>query len=78
MGFHPHMYASVRGFDLVDPLCNLVFDQMTVDLWRVVAQEGARGRYVSMHPRIVLLLHIAASFKNSWFHKQLRRKFYKI
>ena len=56
MGFHPHMYASVRGFDLVDPLCNLVFDQMTVDLWRVVAQEGARGRYVSMHPRIVLLL----------------------
>lgn len=56
MGFHPRMYASVEGFDLVDPLSNLGFDRMTVDLWRVSARAGAKGRYVSMHPRVVLLL----------------------
>lgn len=56
MGFHPHMYASVHGFDLVEPLYNLAFKQMTVDFWRVTARRGARGRYVSMHPRVVIVL----------------------
>lgn len=60
MGFHPHMYARVTGFDLMEPLSTLAFDQMTVDFWRVAAQAGARGRYVSMHPRVVILFDGAA------------------
>ncbi|WP_095590634.1 helix-turn-helix domain-containing protein [Actibacterium ureilyticum] len=57
MGFHPKMYAAVRGFDLAGPLCNLVFDGMTVDYWQVHAQTGASGRYVSMHPRVVVMMN---------------------
>lgn len=57
MGFHPKMYAAVRGFDLACPVSNLVFNGMTVDYWQVNARQGARGRYVSMHPCVVIMMN---------------------
>lgn len=50
------MYAAVRGFDPLGEIRCLRFDDMVVDYWRVQGQSRANGRYVSMHPRLVLIL----------------------
>lgn len=56
MSFHPRMYAAVRGFQPLDEMRCLRFDDMVVDYWRVQVQSRAAGRYVSMYPRLVLIL----------------------
>lgn len=56
MSFHPRMYASVHGFQPLHRLRSLDLGQMAVDYWHVQCETQAGGRYVSMHPRFVLLL----------------------
>ena len=56
MTFHTKMYAAVQGFEPEGDLRSLVFDDMAVDYWRVHGHAQARGRYVSMHPRVVMFL----------------------
>ena len=56
MSFHPRMYASVRGFDLLEDVRNVSLGRMSIDGWSVRNLAGASGTYVSMHPRCVILL----------------------
>ncbi|MEM1160352.1 MAG: AraC family transcriptional regulator [Pseudomonadota bacterium] len=56
MGFHPKMYVTVSGFHPLEDLHSLVVGDMTIDLWHVECTAAAHGRYVSIHPRIFVML----------------------
>ena len=48
------MTSTVDRIAPIDPLYCLKFDWMAIDLWRVDAQHGASGHYVSPDPRFVV------------------------
>jgi AraC family transcriptional regulator len=50
------MFSALHGFEPTGPAQSRIFDQMTVDYWQVEVRPEAAGRYVSMHPRFVLML----------------------
>lgn len=50
------MYANTSGFITVDPVHCLRMEQLVVDYWHVSCKAGARGHYVSLHPRFVFFL----------------------
>lgn len=56
MSFHPRMYAKVTGIESSGPMRSFATQDMLVDCWRVQMRNGARGQYVSMHPRLILFL----------------------
>lgn len=58
MSFHPRMYAKVSGVCLAAPPCSIVFEDMAVDSWTVETDAAAsgKGNYVSMHPRLTIVL----------------------
>ncbi|RVV99431.1 AraC family transcriptional regulator [Mesobaculum littorinae] len=60
MSFSPRMTAFVTGISVTDALCTLSLDGIVIDLWRVQSDAGARGRYVSPDPRIVVELDRAS------------------
>lgn len=51
------MYSAVEGFTLVDAHIALALNEMAVDQWHVACTANARGHYVSIFPRLVLMLH---------------------
>nr|WP_325247959.1 AraC family transcriptional regulator [Amylibacter sp.] len=56
MSFHPRMYAKVTGIESSGPMRSFATQDMLVDCWRVQMRTGARGQYVSMHPRLIMFL----------------------
>ena len=56
MPFHPRMYAKVSGVCLVAPPFSIVFEDMAIDSWTVETHSKAFGKYVSMHPRLTIVL----------------------
>lgn len=56
MGFHPKMFSVIQGFTLLDNNWVLPLDGMAIDKWQVACQENASGHYVSLHPRVVVML----------------------
>lgn len=56
MSFHPRMFSLVKGFSPLNDVASLSLDEIVLDYWQVDSQLGARGRYVSMHPRLVFML----------------------
>lgn len=56
MGFHPRMYATIHGFSLLQDNEALTLEDMAVDHWHVACDANAGGHYVSLHPRVVVIL----------------------
>lgn len=56
MTFRPRMFASIQGFTPLGDSAFFSTDGMAVDYWTVSHRRNASGHYVSMHPRVVLML----------------------
>ena len=56
MKFHPRMFSKVQGFHPIKRVDSLSVPGAVLDYWQVDTRLGARGWYVSMHPRLVFLM----------------------
>lgn len=56
MGFHPKMYSTISGFSLLRDNQALMLQDMAVDHWDVACAANAGGHYVSVHPRVVVVM----------------------
>ncbi|OIQ32348.1 MAG: AraC family transcriptional regulator [Alphaproteobacteria bacterium MedPE-SWcel] len=56
MSFHPRMLAAIRGFTVMGESSSFSADGMAVDYWHVSNKANAGGHYVSMFPRLVIIL----------------------
>lgn len=54
--FHPNMDAITEGFAVVGDLKYRAWQGVLADLWQVTAQPGAAGEYMSLHPRLFVVL----------------------
>ena len=57
--FHPNMDAITEGFAVVGDLKCRSWQGMLADIWDVEASLGAVGEYVSLHPRLFVVLEQA-------------------
>lgn len=56
MGFHPKMFSTIHGFSLLQDNQALMLEDMAVDHWDVACAANAGGHYVSLHPRVVVVM----------------------
>lgn len=56
MTFHPRMQSNIEGITVVEDLRWRAWPGVIADLWSVECAEGARGEYLSPHPRLFVIL----------------------
>lgn len=56
MTFHPRMQSRIEGITVVEDLRWRAWAGVIADLWSVECTEGARGEYLSPHPRLFVIL----------------------
>lgn len=56
MTFHPQMKSKVEGVSVIGGLRWRAWNGVIADVWSVVCTEGASGQYVSMAPRLFVVL----------------------
>ena len=59
--FHPNMDAITEGFAVIGDLKYRAWHGVLADIWDVQARPGAAGEYVSLHPRLFVVLDEAHS-----------------
>ena len=56
MTFRPRMFAAIKGFTPLGDSSSFTTEGMAVDYWHVSNSADAHGHYVSMFPRVVIVL----------------------
>lgn len=56
MAFQPSMTTRLEGISVIDDLRWRAWDGVIADVWHARSAAGARGEYVSKHPRIFIML----------------------
>lgn len=54
--FHPNMNAITEGFAVIGDLKYRAWHGVLADVWDVRARPGAAGEYLSLHPRLFVVL----------------------
>lgn len=57
MTFHPRMQSRIEGITVIEDLRWRAWAGVIADLWSVECTEGARGEYLSPHPRLFVILN---------------------
>lgn len=58
MSFQPRMKSVREGVSVLDPLKCRAFNGVVADLWCAQCDRGARGEYVSVDPRLFIVLDL--------------------
>ncbi len=56
MSFQPRMNSVREGISVIGTLKWRAFNGVIADLWQARCEKGARGEYVSQHPRLFIVL----------------------